>query len=198
MFSPINDKIVHSNLLNSRLCLAVSGRQDCREGAGNPLSKARGDIARLVEQYVLFGREISSSEDVDFRAGSSPAEDPERYVNFQTFAAHLHERGMIKGCHLAVWTIQDALDGAKKVSEQERNAYVKATSNWLLLNGEAVYTEIASDGSKSKEWRHWHDRLNEVANGTWNKRPCVYDEGTLLMAGRASVAMDAIELRRTG
>jgi hypothetical protein len=134
-----------------------------------------------------------------FRAGSNPAEDPEKYVNFQTFTAHLHERGMIKGSHLAVWTIQDALDGAKTVPEQERNAYVKAASNWILLNGEAVYAEVAGGESVStKEWRHWHDRIDEVADGTWNKRPCAYDDDTVLLAGRASVSMDAIERRKTG
>jgi hypothetical protein len=133
------------------------------------------------------------------RAGSSPAEDPHKYVNFQTFTAHLHEREMIKGSHLAVWTLQDALDGAKTVPEQERNAYVKAASNWLLLNGEAVYAETKGGGSVStKEWRRWHDRINEAADGTWNKRPYAYDEDTVLVAGRASVAMDAIERRKTG
>ena len=131
--------------------------------------------------------------------GSSPAEDPEKYVNFQTFTAHLYERGMIKGSHLAVWTIQDALDGTKTVLEQERNAYVKAASNWLLLNGgEAFYAEIAGGESMSKEWRRWHDRINEVADGKWNKMPCAFDEDTVLIASRASVAMDAIERRKTG
>jgi hypothetical protein len=90
------------------------------------------------------------SHDVNFRAGSSPAEDPDKFVNFQTFTAHLHERGTIKGSHLAVWTIQDALDGAKVVPEQERNAYVKAASNWLLLNDEAVYAELAGGESVSR------------------------------------------------
>ena len=60
--------------------------------------------------------------DIDLCAGSSPAEDPEKYVNFQTFTAHLYERGMIKGTDLAVWTIQDSLDGTKSVSEREHNA----------------------------------------------------------------------------
>jgi hypothetical protein len=133
------------------------------------------------------------------RAGSSPAEDPEKYVNFQTFTAHLYERGMIKGSHLAVWTIQDALDGAKTVPEQERNAYVKAALNWLLLDGEAVYAETAGGGSVStKEWRRWHDRIDEVASGTWNKRPYAYDDETVLVASRASVAMDATERQKTG
>ena len=131
--------------------------------------------------------------------GSSPAEDPEKYVNFQTFTAHLYERGMIKGSHLAVWTIQDALDGTKTAPEQERNAYVMAASNWLLLNGEAVYAEIEGGGSVStKEWRRWHDSIDEVADGTWNKRPCAHDGDTVLLAGRASAAMDAIERRKTG
>jgi hypothetical protein len=131
--------------------------------------------------------------------GSSPAEDPEKYVNFQTFTAHLYERGMIKGSHLAVWTLQDALDGTKTVSEQERNAYVKAASNWLLLVGEAVYAEIEDGGSVStREWRRWHDSIDEVADGTWNKRPCAYDDDTVILAGRASVSMDAIERRKTG
>jgi hypothetical protein len=119
-------------------------------------------------------------------------------VNFQAFAAHLYERGMIKGSHLAVWTIQDALDGVKAVPEQERNAYVKAASNWLLLNGEAIYAELTGGESVSKEWRGWHDRVNDVADGKWNKRPCTFDEGAVLLAGWASVAMDAIERRKTG
>jgi hypothetical protein len=42
-----------------------------------------------------------------------------------------------------VWTIQDALDGAKTVPGRERDAYVKVASNWLLLTGEAVHAEIA-------------------------------------------------------
>ncbi|KAM0696432.1 hypothetical protein Q7P36_003678 [Cladosporium allicinum] len=133
------------------------------------------------------------------RAGSSPAEDPEKYVNFQAFTAHLYERGMIKGSHLAVWTIQDALDGANTLPEQKRNAYVKAASNWILLNGEAVYAEVAGGESVStKKWSHWHDRIDEVADGTWNKRPCAYDDDTVLLAGRASVSMDAIERRKNG
>ena len=143
-------------------------------------------------------KKILSSHNIDFHAGSSPTEDPEKYVNFQTFTAHLCEREMIKGTHLAVWTIQDALDGAKPVNEQERNAYVKAACHWLLLNGEAIYAEIASGGPVSTEWRRWHDRINEVADGKWNKGPCAYDEDTVIVAGRASVAMDAIERRKTG
>ena len=105
---------------------------------------------------------------------------------------------MIKGSHLALWTIQDALVGAKVVPEQERNAYVKAASNWLLLNGEAIYAELAGGESVSKEWRRWHDRINEVADEKWNKKPCAFDEDAVLMAGRASVAMDAMERRKTG
>jgi hypothetical protein len=139
-----------------------------------------------------------SSHDVNFRAGSSPAKDPDKFVNFQAFAAHLYERGMIKGSHLAVWTIQDALDGVKAVPQQERNAYVKAASNWALLNGEAIYAELTGGESVSKEWRGWRDRINDVADGKWNKRPCTFDEDAVLLAGWASVAMDAIERRKTG
>jgi hypothetical protein len=149
---------------------------------------------------VFFVRTIFlNSSDIEFRAGSSPAEDPEKYVNFQIFTAHLYERGMIKGTDLAVWTIQDSLDVTKSVSEQERNAYVKAASNWLLLTGEAVHAEIAEGESVSrKEWRRWRDCVDEVADGKWNKKPCTFDEDAMLLAGRASVAMDAIERRKTG
>lgn len=75
-----------------------------------------------------------------------------------------------------MWTIQDALGGAKTVPEQYRNAYVKAAANWLLLTGEAIHAEIA-DGElvSSKEWRRWRDRINEVADGKWNKKPCAFD-----------------------
>jgi hypothetical protein len=111
---------------------------------------------RLVETLRDWWNSRSNSDKqprafkmLNSRAGSSPAEDPEKYVNFQTFTAHLHERGMIKGSHLAVWTLQDALDGAKTVPERERNAYVKAASNWLLLNGEAIYAETERGGSVS-------------------------------------------------
>jgi hypothetical protein len=161
---------------------------------------------RLVETLRDLWNSKSSSDKkpqavmvLTSRAGSSPAEDPEKYVNFQTFAAHLHERGMIKGIDLAVWTLQNALNGAKTVLEQERNAYVKAASNWLLLDGEAVYAETEGGGSVSmEEWKRWHDRIDEVAGGTWNKRHCVYEEDTVLWAGRASVAMDRIECQKAG
>jgi hypothetical protein len=142
---------------------------------------------------------LEQANDVHFRAGSSLGERPEKYVNSQKFTAHLYDRGMIKGTHLAVWTLQHALDGAKTVPEQEHNAYVKAASNWLLLNGEAVHAEITGGGSVSKkEWRRWHDRIDEIADGKWNGRLCVYDGDAVLLAGRASVAMDAIERRKTG
>jgi hypothetical protein len=98
-----------------------------------------------------------------------------------------------------VWTIQDALGGAKTVPGRERDAYVKVASNWLLLTGEAVHAEIA-DGElvSSKEWRRWRDRVYEVADGKWNKKPCTFDEDAVRLAGRASVAMEAIERRKTG
>lgn len=105
---------------------------------------------------------------------------------------------MIKGNNLAVWTIQDALDGAKSVPQRDRNAYVKAAANWLLLDGEAVYAEVAGDQAGWKEWRGWQDRFSEVVDGKWNGRPCAYDEDAVILAGRASVSMDAIQRLQTG
>jgi hypothetical protein len=85
------------------------------------------------------------------------------------FTARLYERGMIEGDHLAVWTLQDALDGKKDVGVQVRNAYVKAASNWLLVYGDAVFAEVEGD-VEVLQWNGWYDRLNEVTGGKWRAK----------------------------
>jgi hypothetical protein len=52
--------------------------------------------------------------------------------------------------------------------------------------------------NQCRKGRRWHDRTTEVADGKWNKKPCAFDQDAVLMAGRASVAMDAIERRKAG
>lgn len=117
---------------------------------------------------------------------------------------------MVKGSFFAIWVLQHVFDGSSAVRamklfvccpadgssavpERERNAYVKAASQWLLLNGDAVFKDVPS-----KKWQRWHKQINVVACGKRNKEGYVYDEESVLLAGRASVAMDAIERGKIG
>ncbi|SMQ47085.1 unnamed protein product [Zymoseptoria tritici ST99CH_3D7] len=126
-------------------------------------------------------------------SSSTPTEDPSKYVNFQAFTAHLHARGMVTGHRVALWTLETALDTSKVVSQAERNAYVKAASNWLLLCGDEIHT-----GTTAQQWRGWHNRLKQVSDGKWRNQACTYDEETVLLAGKAVVAMEAVERKKDG
>ena len=136
--------------------------------------------------------------DADSDAGSKPDKDPVRFVSFQTFAARIFERGMLKGPILAIGTIERALENVKKDTSQERNAFVKAASQWLLLQGDVVYAEVTDGRLSQKKWQGWHERLSAVAAGEAESRNVSFDPEAIELAGKAIVAMEALERQKAG
>jgi len=127
--------------------------------------------------------------------GCYPVDGPARYVNFHAFAALLFERGMCDGSAYAniVWI--DATKDQEAHSNEERNAYMQAMSQWLRIYGKGLFKDV-EDGYLSREkWRSWHEQLSAVAE---MKGDVKYDSETIELAGQACVVMDEAERSGSG
>lgn len=143
-------------------------------------------------------------------AANDPSEHPSKYVSFQTFAARIYERGVVKGSHLAIWVLQAALEEKRKLVGQEGEAYVMAASQWILIHGEQVYREAVAGGEPGpalpwksssqdltlRKWRHWREQLHAVASGKRDGKAFVFGRECKGLADRATEAMFALERKK--
>lgn len=124
---------------------------------------------------------------------SKPADNPSKYVNFQTFAARIHERRMVNGPELAVWTLEHAFEKHKGSTNDERDAYVQAASQWILIQGDVAYAEVVKGKLARKTWRGWRERFADLAARKAGKDGFVCSQRTAELAGKAAVAMESLE-----
>lgn len=97
-----------------------------------------------------------------------------------------------------MWTLEDAFDDENGSTKEERNSYVTAASQWILIQGDEIYTDVAKERSGLKKWRGWLEQLKAVADGKSGSKGVVFSKDTTELAGRASVAMEAIERQKAG
>nr|POF06891.1 hypothetical protein CFP56_31515 [Quercus suber] len=136
--------------------------------------------------------------DTDACLASDPAEDPVKFVNFQTFAARVCERGLVQGYNLPIWACESAFETSDGNTSEERNAWVKAALQGLLLVGDGIYQEFTEDDRKLDQWSRWHEQVSAVAAVSVQDKNSAYSPDTILLAGRALVTMEAIERLKTG
>jgi hypothetical protein len=138
-------------------------------------------------------------------AGSDPSnEGPSKFINFQTFAALVHSSGMLRTPpHLITYNLEQAFGQEKSffgkakppkdLPAVERDAWIQAAAQWMLHQGGEMYAQVTEGQLKSKQWTHWHESFEAVAAGKTEKQARAYSEETMQLAGRAAVAMAALE-----
>nr|POF22123.1 hypothetical protein CFP56_36210 [Quercus suber] len=119
------------------------------------------------------------------------------YVNFQAFIARIIQRGLLSVCNLAIWTIQDAFERREGKSQVNRNAYVQAALQYLVIVGDQIFQEVI-EKRDSNEWDSWYKQVGAVAAQESDDKSCVYDQDVVQLAGRAMVVMEAIQRLKTG
>lgn len=111
---------------------------------------------------------------------------------------------MLQGSNLAVWALQDVLEGRKKVNGKEDEAYVVAASQWILFYGEEIYREAVAGGEPFlplnssthltlRRWRCWCEELHAIANGKRDTKNFLLGQERKAIADRATVAMEDLE-----
>lgn len=134
------------------------------------------------------------------RPGTRPEDGPAKYVNFNTFAARIHQRGLLKGAILAIGALEDAFQRKLGKSQEQREAYVTAALQYLLLNGDIIYEVIRND--ERERWKHswpsWRNEVARLADRNLNDKRCLWSQEIVEMAGRALTAMEGIERLKAG
>nr|POF01079.1 hypothetical protein CFP56_21027 [Quercus suber] len=159
--------------------------------------------------------------DADPDPGSYPDENPAKFLNYLTFMARVDQRGLVRGFHCSIWTIEDAFERGQGKTREGRNALVKSALQHLLIIGDAIYLELKNvdskrnskhdfkqdgwwhwfkpkDVSKQDKWRQWRKQVRVVASQKTDHKTRTYDHDTVAMAGRALVAMEMIERVKGG
>jgi hypothetical protein len=132
------------------------------------------------------------------RLGTSPEDGPAKYVNFNTFAACIHQRGLLRGAILAIGTLDDAFQKKLGKSQEQREAYVTAALQYLLLNGDMIYEDVKDDERWKHSWPCWRNEVTRLAAGNLNDKRGLWSQEIVEMAGRALTAMDGIERLKAG
>lgn len=130
-------------------------------------------------------------------------QDPEtaaRFVNFQTFIARVYERGLLQGQTLPIFFIVRVFDAKRSDTQAARDAYAKAALQYLLIGGDAIYYEITEEEDRKpyNKWQHWREQVSAIATGNSEDKTCTFSQDVVEMAGRAQVAMEAIERLKIG
>ena len=134
----------------------------------------------------------------DSRPGTCPEDGPAKYVNFNTFAARIHQRGLLKGAILAIGTLEDAFQRKFGKSQEQREAYVTAALQYLILNGDIIYEYIRNDEKWKHSWSCWRNEVARLAARNLNDERCLWSQEIVEMTGRALTAMEGIERLQAG
>lgn len=134
----------------------------------------------------------------DSRPGTRPEDGPAKYVNFNTFVARIHQRGLLKGAILAIGTLGDAFDRKLGETQEQREAYVTAALQYILLSGDIIYEDIRNYEKWKHSWPFWRNEVARLATGNLNDKRCLWSEEIVEMAGRALTAMEGIERLKAG
>jgi hypothetical protein len=134
----------------------------------------------------------------DCRPGTCPEDGPAKYVNLNTFAARIHQRGLLKGAILAIGTLEDAFQKKLGKSQEQREAYITAALQYLLLNGDIIYEDIRNDERWKHSWPCWRNEVARLAARNLNDKRCLWSQEIVEMAGRTLTAMEGIERLKAG
>lgn len=105
---------------------------------------------------------------------------------------------------MAKLTCEDALGDPKNVDDSEREAYVMAACQWILIIGDKVYRDVLDRPEMKisptpKQWRKWREELQKAASEEGSSTYAGLQDEATLLAGRAAEEMRAIEVKmRTG
>ncbi|OJJ46855.1 hypothetical protein ASPZODRAFT_15547 [Penicilliopsis zonata CBS 506.65] len=89
----------------------------------------------------------------------------EKWVNFNSFAARLLGKNLVKCWKFAVWALQDALDN-KANGEHLLEERVLVACEWILHAGNALFHMLSKDkhpdGLDRETWAFWKRRFYET------------------------------------
>jgi len=96
-------------------------------------------------------------------------------------------------CANIVWI--DATNDQESHSSEERNAYLKAESQWLRFFGKGIFKDVEDGYLSFEKWKSWHAQLSVVAE---MKSDVKYDSETIQLASQACMVMVETERSYTG
>ncbi|KAJ5176593.1 uncharacterized protein N7482_002470 [Penicillium canariense] len=105
----------------------------------------------------------------DFCAGPDGGK-PERYVNYNSFLAHLYEHRIFPtDPTYAVWAMRAAFEDERSDEEKAvRSAWILGAAQWILWNGQSIFNLILEPALYDVTYETWPDRAAWDAGCLYN------------------------------
>jgi hypothetical protein len=93
---------------------------------------------------------------------------------------------------LALGTLEDAFQKKLGKTQEQREAYVTAALQYLLLNGDIIYEAVKNEERWKCSWPCWRDEVARLAAGTPEGKTCSWSQEVVGMAASALTAMEGM------